>query len=150
VLAGEIGAVDERVLNRHRELAALPELQLHAEAVKVLRYELDLPADERRGRVISRLRAWLLLETTEARRIATVFGGAIDDLEPEERETVRETEEDAVMDGLSYYEFQRLRKVMPSLRKWDVPAWQTDPAGVFGIPGSLAAALAWAGIHGEL
>jgi hypothetical protein len=125
-------------------------MQLMAEAKKALHYELDLPADERRRRVINRLRSWLLLEAADARRIATAFDAALDEMEPEERQILRDTEEDAVMDGLSYHEFQRLSKVMPSLRKWDVPAWQTDASRRSGIPGSLAAALAWAGVHGEL
>ncbi len=150
VIAGEIGTVDESVLIRHRALAALPEPQLHIEALKALRYELDLPADERRRRVIGRLRAWLLLETSQARRIAAAFDAALDELEPEERHAVRETEEDAVMDGLSYREFERLRAVMPSLRQWDAPLWQSAAFGGSGIPGSLAAALAMAGTFGEL
>lgn len=54
------------------------------------------------------------------------------------------------MDGLSYREFERLAAFMPSLQKWRASFWQdaSFPAG--GLAGSFAAALAWAGMGGEL
>lgn len=145
---GEIGAVDERILNRQRELSTLQEQELHAEALRVLRYELDLPADERRRRVIGRLRAWLQMGPAEARRVATAFEAVVNELGLEDRHTVRETEEDAVMDGLSYREFEQLANVKPSLQKWREPFWQDSSLPVGGLPGSFAAALAWAGMTG--
>ena len=146
--AGETGAVDERVLSKHRWLVQLPEPELQQGVIKALRYELDLPGDERRRRVIGRLRAWLQLDTHDARRIAVAFEAAMENFEPEERHTIRETEEDAVMDGLSYREFERLTAFMPSLQKWKLPAWQ-DFTTASGLPGSFAAALALAGTHGD-
>ena len=83
---GEIGAVDEKLLSRQRQLVQLPELRLHEEATRTLRYELDLPADERRRHVIGRLRAWLTLDMPDAKRIATAFDTALDQLEVTRRE----------------------------------------------------------------
>lgn len=148
-VTGEIGAVDERILDKQQELAALPEVELHTEVLRALRYELDLPADERRRRVISRLRAWLQLDPIEARRVASAFEAALESLDPSERHSVRETEEDAVMDGLSYREFERLANVMPSLQKWREPFWQDSSLPAGGLPASFAAALAWAGMNGS-
>ena len=149
-VSGEIGIVDEKVLNKYRELAQLPELELQQEAARTLRYELDLPADERRRQVIGRLRAWLKLEAQAGRRLAIAFENALEQLEPDERHTIRETEEEAVMDGLSYREFERLAVFMPSLQKWREPFWQDAALPAGGLPGSFAAALAWAGMNGEL
>ena len=149
-IAGEVGTVDERVLSRHRELSELPEIELGQEALRLLRYELDLPADERRRRVIARLRAWLQLDLPSARRIADAFEAALAQLEPDERHMLRETEEDAVMDGLSYREFERLAAFMPSLQKWREPFWQDASLPAGGLPGSFAAALAWAGMYNEV
>lgn len=146
---GEIGAVDEKLLARHRELAQLAEHRLYEEAIKTLRYELDLPADERRRRVIGRLRAWLTLDVADARRVANAFDAALGQLEPEERHTARETEEDAVMDGLSYREFERLARFMPSLQHWQDTIWTQLAPSKGGLSGSLAAALAVAGMTGE-
>jgi hypothetical protein len=148
-LNAEIGAVDERVLNKQCALASLPEVELQQEALSGLRYELDLPSDERRRRVISRLRAWLQLDAQAARRLAVAYEGALEFLDAEERHSARETEEDAIMDGLSYREFERLATFMPSLQQWE-PSWRIDNYGGRGLPGSFAAALALAGMNGEL
>ena len=118
---GEIGAVDEKLLSRQRQLVQLPELRLHEEATRTLRYELDLPADERRR----------------------------DQLEPEERHTIRETEEDAVMDGLSYREFERLAGFVPGLQHWQDAIWTQLVPPKTGVAGSFAAALAMAGMAGD-
>lgn len=148
-LSPEIGAVDERVLNKQWALASLPEIELQHEALNGLRYELDLPSDERRRRVVSRLRSWLQLDARDARRIAVAYENALDFLTAEERHLVRETEEDAIMDGLSYREFERLAAFMPSLQQWE-PSWRIDSFQGRGLSGSLAAALALAGMNGEL
>jgi hypothetical protein len=145
-LVGEIGIVDEGLLRKQQELAALPEIRLRDEAIKALHYELDLPADERRRCVIGRLRAWLTLETRDARRIANAFADALEGLTPEERHTIRETEEDAVMDGLSYREFERLTGIVPSLQHWQDQIWTQLAPARSGVPGSFAAALALAGM----
>ena len=149
ITVGEIGAVDEKVLNRQRQLAELPEVDLYREALKALRYELDLPADERRRHVIGRLRAWLALNAQDARRIAVAFEAVLDELEPEERHVIRESEEDAVMDGLSYREFERLAAFKPSLQHWQDSLWSQFGPDRTGMPGSFAAALAIAGMAGE-
>jgi len=122
----------------------LPDRQLQDQALRALRYELDLPADMRRREVLKRLRAWLLLDPSEASRLARAFDDAGSRLDDAERELVRETEEDAVMDGLSFREFERLAGFMPSLAKWRTASLR---AGLprSGIPASLAAALALAG-----
>src|SRR5690606_4770379 len=91
--ASEVGAVDERVLARHRQLASLPDRQLQDQALRALRYELDLPADMRRREVLKRLRAWLLLDPSEASRLARAFDDAGSRLDDAERELVRETED---------------------------------------------------------
>lgn len=140
---GETGIVDERLLSKQRELASLPDARLQHEVTKALRLELDLPADQRRRHVMGRLRSWLILEPEDARRISETFARALNDFEPEERHTIREAEEDAIMDGLSYREFERLAAVMPSLCHWQVPFWDELPRGA--IPNSVAAALALAG-----
>ena len=113
----EVGVVPESGVARHRELARLSTEPLVFEAVKILRAELDLAADDQRRRVIERLRAWLLLDRTVARRLALGFEDAAAQLEDSEREAIQQAEEDAVMDGLSYLEFQRLAEVVPSLRR---------------------------------
>ena len=146
---GEIGAVDEKLLSRQRQLVQLPELRLHEEATRTLRYELDLPADQRRRHVIGRLRAWLTLDMPDAKRIATAFDTALDQLEPEERHTIRETEEDAVMDGLSYREFERLAGFVPGLQHWQDAIWTQLVPPKTGVAGSFAAALAMAGMAGD-
>jgi hypothetical protein len=134
------GAVDERVLSRHRKLAELPESRLEQDALQALRYELDLPPDERRRRTVDRLRAWLLLDRSCARRLAEAFGRALTLLEPSEREALAETEEDAVLDGLAFREFRDLATFVPSLSKWRSFAESEPHMGP--LPPSLAAALA--------
>ena len=148
-VVGEIGIVDEGLLSKQRAMAVLPEPELRDAALRALRYELDLPPDDRRRRIIGRLRAWLLLDTPDARRIANAFSDALATLTPEERHTIRETEEDAVMDGLSYREFERLTAIVPSLQHWQDRLWtQVAPART-GVPGSFAAALALAGLTAD-
>ena len=147
---GEIGTVDERQIARQRLLLGLPDAALLGEIGRILRYELDLPADERRRAVIGRLRAWLAMDVKDARHIANAFDVALSHLEPADRHTIRETEEDAIMDGLSYREFERLTGFMPSLQHWQDSVWtELNHAAVSGVPNSLAAALAMAGQTGE-
>lgn len=148
-LVGEIGTVDEQLLSKHRRFARLPETSLHQAALQALRYELDLPADERRRRVIARLRAWLMLEPADARRVAGAFHAAVDELDTDERHAIRETEEDAVMDGVSYREFERLAGIMPSLQHWQDRLWTQLSPVRSGVPGSFAAALALAGMNSD-
>jgi hypothetical protein len=113
----DVGAIAESIVVRHRELACLSTERLAFEALKILRTELDLAADDQRRRVIERLRAWLLLDRGDARRLALGFEEAAEQLEASEREAIQRAEEDAVMDGLSYLEFHRLAEVVPSLRR---------------------------------
>ena len=134
------GAVDERVLSRHRKLAELSEPRLEQDALQTLRYELDLPPDERRRRTLDRLRAWLLLDRPSASRLAGAFARASALLEPSERETLAETEDAAVLDGLSFREFRDLATFVPSLKKW--PPFAEGEAPMGPLPPSLAAALA--------
>ena len=137
------GAVDERVLSRHRKLAQSPEARLEQDALQALRYELDLPPDERRRRTLDRFRAWLLLDRSSARRLAGAFDRASASLEPSERQTLAETEEDAVLDGLAFTEFRELCRFVPSLAQWRSVAEEEPRAGP--LPASLAAALAFSG-----
>jgi hypothetical protein len=135
------GAVDERVLSRHQKLAQLPDATLEQDALQALRYELDLPPDERRRRTLDRLRAWLLLDRPSARRLAEAFAGASARLDASEQETLAETEEDAVLDGLAFREFQELASFVPSLAQWRSFADRAPDLGP--LPPSLAAALAF-------
>jgi len=107
-----------------------------------LRYELDLPANERRRHVIDRLRSWLDLDREDARSVAAAFEVCKRQLDPEEQKESEATEEDAVMDGLSYAEFQSLAEFVPSLQKWQaqLPV-EAEPKGFLS---SLFAALAMA------
>jgi hypothetical protein len=135
------GAVDERVLSRHRKLAQTPEARLEQDVLQALRYELDLPPDERRRRTLDRFRAWLLLDRPSARRLAGAFARASACLEPSEQQTLTETEEDAVLDGLSFAEFRELCGFVPSLAKWRLVTEGELLPGP--LPASLAAALAF-------
>jgi hypothetical protein len=142
---GEVGTVDEKVLTRYKRLDGLPEAELLHEAFRTLRYELDLPSDLRRRHVIERLRAWLLLEPEHAAAVARAFADASERLDASERELLAETEENAVLDGLSYREFQRLAAFVPSLEKWNAASSPDPLSGDAGMPASLAAALILAG-----
>ena len=125
----------------YQRLSDLPVELMLPEALKLLRYELDLPVFERRRHVVERMRSWLQLSPAEARRLAAGFADAAAVLDPAEREELRQTEEDAVMDGLSYAEFRRLAAFVPSLGRWRsrvASLEETDRSR----PGCLAAALA--------
>ena len=135
------GAVDERVLSRHQKLAMTPDATLEQDALRAIRYELDLPPDERRRRTLDRFRAWLLLDRPSARRLAEAFARASALLDASEHETLAETEEDAVLDGLAFREFQDLASFVPSLAKWRSFAAGAPELGP--LSPSLAAALAF-------
>ncbi len=135
------GAVDERVLSRHQKLARMPDASLEQEALQALRYELDLPPDERRRRTLDRFRAWLLLDRPSACRLAEAFARASARLDAAEQESLSETEEDAVLDGLAFREFHELTSFVPSLARWRSFADRAPDLGP--LPPSLAAALAF-------
>ena len=134
------GAVDERVLSRHQKLATLPDATLEQDAIQAIRYELDLPPDERRRRALDRFRAWLLLDRPSACRLAEAFARVSARFDASEQETLAETEEDAVLDGLAFREFQEVASFVPSLAKWRSFADRAPDLGP--LPRSLAAALA--------
>ena len=125
----------------HQRFAAFPAERLLPEAIRILRYELDLPAYDRRREAVRRLRAWLQLPPTAANRLAVAFDEAAKSLDPVEREELRQTEQEAVMDGLSYAEFRRLADIVPSLRDWRtrIEALEMTQSN---RPGCLATALA--------
>ena len=136
------GVSDSNREEKYKQLADLPTEQLLAEAVRILRYELDLSGYERRRHVLDRLHTWLEMDSEKARRLAIVFDDCAAGLETSERDDIDATTEDAVMDGLSYAEFQRLAELMPSLGKWRQSIPESIATGSFGS--SLAAVLALA------
>nr|AQQ74570.1 hypothetical protein [uncultured bacterium] len=117
------------------------------DALRTIRYELDIPGDARRKHIIQRLRSWLDVSPDEARDAVNAFAAARRRLDASELEWLDESEESAVMDGLCYREFLRLSGLVPWLR---YRARQTMPPSKSParLP-SLAAALTWAGKGGK-
>jgi len=83
-----------------------------------MRYQLDLPVEESQRELIQSLRAWLALDRDEARAVTAAFDRALDRLLPEEREDVVAMVRDAIYNGLSFYEFERLAEFWPTVRPW--------------------------------
>src|SRR4051794_5763628 len=98
--------------SQSKALAGLPPEALLAEALRIIRYELDLPGYERRRHILHRLRGWLEMDHSQARRLAVAFEDCRSVLEATEQDELAAAEEDAVMDGLSYFEFQELARFM--------------------------------------
>jgi hypothetical protein len=132
------------------DIAGLERDELIEAATRRLYFELDLPATERRRRVIERLRNWLELDPESARPIAEAFAAAAAKLDQPDRDEIARAEEDAVMDGLGYAEFRRLAQFVPSLKKWLTTTEPEEAQSKQGFLACLAAALATAQPEWEL
>jgi hypothetical protein len=134
---------DAQVLFFYRKLGSLDAADLDDQLLRAIRYELDLPGLAQRRRTLDRLRAWLALPRDEARRVAAAFERATAALLPLERQDLQEIEQDAILNGLSFEEFQRLRDIAPWLKALTpLPAGEQAPPRV---PPLVTAALAMAG-----
>ena len=90
-----IGVRDGELLDKYQRTADLPTESQLGEALRILRYELDLYGYERRRRVLDRLHTLLAMDRHSARRLALTFEECIATLEPSER---------AEIDGHGCYE----------------------------------------------
>jgi|SRR5581483_4032436 len=109
------------LLTTFRHQALLPGDERQRAALRRIHYELDLPADERQRAVLDRLRAWLVLDREEASRLAQAFEAACRELPSEDLADVRDAHRDAMFNGLTFHEFERLTALLPSLGDWLQP-----------------------------
>jgi hypothetical protein len=106
---------DERLVERYRRLSQSGADAMYDDALRVARYELDLPLDERRRKVAQRLRSWLALRSEEVRPLVTAVKQAYRDLDLAERLELIDTEHDAALKGLTFAEAQRVAELVPWL-----------------------------------
>jgi hypothetical protein len=106
---------DERLVERYRRLTQSGADVMRDDALRVARYELDLPFDERRRKVAQRLRSWLALRFEEARPLVSAVKQAYRQLDLAERLELIDTEHDAALKGLTYVEAQRIAELVPWL-----------------------------------
>lgn len=104
-----------QVHQHYRNLLALPPADLAVRARQELLAEMRLPDEQRREVVYRRLTAWLDLDKEDAHILARAYDGAAAEL-PEELQRRRlEAERDAILNGLSFTDFQRLARLLPWL-----------------------------------
>jgi hypothetical protein len=106
---------DERLVERYRRLTQSGADAMRDEALRIARYELDLPIDERRRKVAKRLRSWLALRSEEARPLVAAVKQAYRELDLAERLELIDTEHDAALKGLTFAEAQRVAELVPWL-----------------------------------
>jgi hypothetical protein len=94
-------AAPHSLVSKFQRLSTLTQYQLHEEALRIARYELDQPFDLRRLKIVERLRAWLALQSDEAARVIDGFKAAHRSLDIEERLELIDLEHDAVLHGLT-------------------------------------------------
>jgi hypothetical protein len=105
----------ETLADRFYDLLALPTDALDREMTRVLEAEHELPDPLRYEATLSRLRAWLALDSEDARILAASCDRAIATLPPEYRWRRIESERAVLMNALSYAEFRRLADFLPWL-----------------------------------
>jgi len=104
-----------QVHQHYRNLLSLSPADLVARARQDLLAEIRLPDEQRREVVYRRLSAWLDIDGEDARILARAYDRAATDL-PEELQRCRlEAEQDAIFNGLSFTDFQRLARLVPWL-----------------------------------
>jgi hypothetical protein len=137
----------KQLRSRYQQFSRLDEEHRALEALRSLHYELDIPADDRRRRVIERLRGWASLDKAAATRVASSFEAAKSLLPHDDQLEIERVEQEVALDGLSCAEFLVLAGFVPALDKLrqqlpaDAPS-EAKPARGF-LP-SLVAAMAMA------
>lgn len=100
----------------YRDLLTLEGSRFTTALANALAAETGADADERRLRVMSRLRVCADMHARDAQRFADVYEALYATLPSRDRRTLEETERDAAMNGLRIEEFERVREYVPSLR----------------------------------
>src|SRR4051812_10219689 len=112
------GPLDDYLLSQYRDLAALEPGQAASFALRRIRYQMDLSIEQGQRAVLDSLRALLALGREEARFVIAAFNTALEHLLRDEKEDVEAMVRDAVYNGLSFYEFERLAELWPAISDW--------------------------------
>ncbi|MBI2856332.1 MAG: hypothetical protein HYX93_05745 [Chloroflexi bacterium] len=106
---------EAKILERYRELAALPEEALRSQMEALVPQEYELPDNKLRAFTISRLRSWLALEPEEAKKIATVYDSIMRQKMPGPQAMRRVSTVQTVARDFSREDQNRLMELVPGV-----------------------------------
>ena len=103
--------------DRYYELLGLDIATLERELLAEIQEEHEQPERQRTVAVLSRLSAWLELDIEQARILADTWDRVLLSLSEGIRQQARDAERAAVLNGMSFADFERLAAILPWARE---------------------------------